>query len=395
MPGHPVRAMVILTNPKVSSMFNWRPLLCLMPLFSSAVFAAPPALPLAGDYGEPRVIVSAPEDAAIAHLSWPKVIRTKDGTLVTAYVAGRFHGTHGGGCPAVSVSTDGGKTFTAPQVLKHYGPGKDYTSGGNVAMGLAADGAVVLLSMAFTGDEANTIDGWRSTDNCKTWEEVDVSRLANGKTGSVYGNVFPVPGRGLAVIGHYRKGSTTRPAGLWVSYSADDGKRWSDPKTITDTALVEPAFTFVDGRFIGLARPANTPAWYTQLVSVDGEKWDVATKGLMAAKPTGVEYPSPHISTDPNDPARVLALVSQRFTPAAKNGQYGQIDLYSADVKKLTWEKVSTVVKFPRELGERSDLTYGWMTPLDGDEWFVVFYLGKKRGASDIYGMTIKIPARQ
>src|SRR3954470_23570011 len=88
---------------------------------------------LAGDFGEPRVIVAAPADPAIAHLAWPKAVRLRDGGLVVAYVAGRFHGTHGGGCPAVSVSTDGGKTFSPPYVLKHYGPGDTYTSGGNVA----------------------------------------------------------------------------------------------------------------------------------------------------------------------------------------------------------------------------------------------------------------------
>src|SRR5687768_14079020 len=100
-----------------------------------ALGLAPPPVRLAGDFGEPALIVAAPADPRFAHLAWPKVVRTRDGILVTAYVAGRFHGTHGEGCPAVSFSTDGGKTFSAPNVLKEYGAKDRYTACGNVALG--------------------------------------------------------------------------------------------------------------------------------------------------------------------------------------------------------------------------------------------------------------------
>lgn len=351
-----------------------------------ALGAAPESL--AGDYGEPRVIVAAPENPRFAHLSWPKVVRTKEGTLVVAYVAGRFHGTHGEGCPAVSTSTDGGKTFTPPKILKEYGPKDTYTSGGNVALGVADDGAVVLLSMAYKGDVANTIDGWRSMDGGKTWQDSDVARLANNKTGSVYGHVLRLPDKRLAVVGHYRRGSTTRTAGLWISYSADSGRTWGDPQTITASGLVEPAFLFTAGRFVGLARPNQTPAWYSQLTSDDlGKTWSVQPKVLQAGKPEGVKYPSPGLFVDPNDPTRLIAMVAQRFSANAGNQLYGQIDLYTANVKTLDWKFHGTAAKFPRSLRERNDLTYGWMTPLDANRWFLVFYCGRVNGASDIYGL--------
>lgn len=365
-------------------------------LLTACLLLAPSAPPitLAGDYGEPKVIVPAPQDERLAHLSWPKVVRTGDGTLVTAYVAGRFHGTHGEGCPAASVSTDGGKTFIAPNVLKKYGPDDKYTSGDNVALGLAGDGSVVLLSMAYKGDEANTIDGWRSADHGKTWKEIDVSRLADGKTGSVYGHVFPVPGKGLGVVGHYRRGSTGPTGGLWISYSADDGKSWGDPQTITQAKMVEPAFVNAAGRLVGLARPGNTPAWYDGFTSDDlGKTWKVTPKALAATNPKGTQFPSPGLFTDPDDPNRLLALVSQRFSADAGNDLYGRIDLYAADAKKLEWEKVGTVAKFPRTLRERGDLTYGWMAPLGGRKWYAVFYCGKHRGANDIYGLEFEVPA--
>lgn len=358
-----------------------------------SLFAAQPTVRLGGDFGEPHVIVPAPAAPRFAHLAWPKVIRTRDGKLVVAYVAGRFHGTHGEGSPAVSFSTDGGKSFSPPDVLKEYGAKDRYTSGGNVALGLAGDGAVVLLSMAFNGDRANTIDGWRSTDGGKTWQASDVSRLADSRTGSVYGHVFAVPGRGLAVVGHYRKGSQPRQAGLWMSISTDDGRSWGEPRVITETSLVEPAFTFAGGRLIGLARPSNTPAWYTQFTSDDlGDSWATITKGLVAAEPKGAKFPSPGLFADPDDPSRLLALVSQRFDASAGNGLYGRIDLYAAPIRTLEWRKLGTVARFPRSLAERNDLTYGWMAPIGARRWYAVFYCGRPRGASDIYGLAFEIP---
>ena len=121
----------------------------------------------------------------------------------------------------------------------------------------------------------------------------------------------------------------------------------------------------------------------------------IEPKGLVAADAKGVKFPSPGLFVDPNDPTRLLALVSQRFAAEAGNGLYGKIDLYSADVKKLNWERVGTVAKFPRSLGERNDLTYGWMTPVGGQKWLAVFYCGKIRGASDIYGLEFEVPKKK
>src|SRR5215213_10931199 len=91
-----------------------------------------------------RVAVAPPENPRYQHLAWPKAVRAADGTVVLGYLAGTHHGN--GSCPAVSVSTDGGQTFTAPNVLKEFGPGMEYTNSGNMALGLAHDGAVILLA---------------------------------------------------------------------------------------------------------------------------------------------------------------------------------------------------------------------------------------------------------
>ena len=41
--------------------------------------------------GDPTPIVSAPDDKAIRHLSWPKIVRAGNGNLVLAYSAGVGH----------------------------------------------------------------------------------------------------------------------------------------------------------------------------------------------------------------------------------------------------------------------------------------------------------------
>jgi len=79
--------------------------------------------PAGGDYGQPRLLIAAPENSRFSHLAWPKVCQTKDGTLVVAFVAARAHTLDG--CPAVSVSTDGGTSFTRPHIFKEFDSSQD------------------------------------------------------------------------------------------------------------------------------------------------------------------------------------------------------------------------------------------------------------------------------
>jgi hypothetical protein len=66
---------------------------------------------------------------------------------VLAYSAGKGHNIGGSG-PAVSRSTDGGASFSPPRLLRRF-PDDDprYRDCGNLALGVAGDGAVVLLAM--------------------------------------------------------------------------------------------------------------------------------------------------------------------------------------------------------------------------------------------------------
>ncbi len=331
-------------------------------------------LVIGDDYVPARVIVPAPESGRFCHLSWPKVVKANDGSLVVAYIAGRKH-VNGDGCPAVSVSTDGGKNFTSPHVLKTFDSSMRYQHAANLAMGLAEDGAIVLMAMAFTDDLRNNIYGWRSLDNGQTWETTDTSSIGHSKTGSVFGHVFQVPGKGLAVCGHYRKPSGS---GLWIAYSEDDGKTWGSAQKITIEKYFEPTFIFTGGRLVGLVRENSAHA-YHQFVSDDlGKSWQFRERVIQGSKKA--VHPSPFIVSDPTQPDRLYALQSERTDS-------NQISLWQSQSDSLKWERHSLITSCP----DVEDFSYPWMTHLEGNDWFIVYYAGEKDGPNSIYGMTIAI----
>ncbi len=332
----------------------------------------PECAPAGGDYGMPRVVIPAPQDERHAHLAWPKIVKGPDGNLVAAFLAAREHTV--GGCPATALSRDDGSSFTAPRVLKQFDATEDYHHSGNVALGVAGDGAIVLLAMAMVGDERNTIFGWRSTDSGVTWEPTDTGTLGNNATGSVYGSVFRVPGRGLAVCGHYRQ---PRGRGIWIAFSRDDGRSWGPPRTISDERRYgEPAFVCTKGRLIGLVRESPQPH-YHQFVSEDsGRTW---LRPRVVMEGPNATHPSPFLAVDPREPQRLYALQSQRT-------ERGEVFLWEADAGELNWRRRGLVVTFKG----CEDYSYPWMVHLSGDEWLMVFYAGSRRGENHIWGMRLR-----
>lgn len=358
----------------------------LMTLVSCSLLAVAGVGPVGGDYGAPRVVVPAPENPRYEHLSWPKIVRTRDGALVVACIAGRDH--HTGGSPAVAISTDGGQTFSPPAPLASFDDTTEYYHSGNLALGVAQDGALVLLAMAFTGEEKNSIFGWRSEDSGRTWQPVDTSALADNQTGSVYGHVFPAGDHGLAVCGHYRKPSRPHEEGIWIAFSADQGKTWGAARRITAETLNEPAMVYTQDRFIGLLRETRRDlprSWYWQAVSNDAQTWRVEP-GVLANDQKLLQ-PSPFLTVDPNDPNRLYALQSMR---GVEGPTKGRIYLWTADAQRLDWQRLGLVAALPNEVETHDDWSYPWMTPLGNGQWFVVFYSGRHTGANSIYGMTLQ-----
>jgi hypothetical protein len=272
-------------------------------------------------------------------------------------------------------------------MLAEFDRSMPYRHSGNISLGVAGDGSLVYLAMAFTGNERNTIYGWRSTDTGKTWQSVDTSRLGDNRSGSVFGEIFPVPDMGLVTFGHYRLGATP-DTGIWYAVSPDHGRTWGDPVQVSNTKLFEPAFTFADGRLIGLIR--NDPAGhYWQLVSDDlGKSWQEAESPVG---PGQRGLPSPFICHPKDDPTRLLALLTHR---CHRSDELGYVELWTADAGKLDWRRVRKLVTIPpAEAPEatRADFGYPWMTQVGETTWLLVLYCGHFAGPNSIWGTTVTI----
>lgn len=340
-----------------------------------------------------RVAVAAPADPRFAHLSWNKVVRTAKGTIVLACVAGTFHGSHGGGCPAVVRSSDGGATFSDLRILREFGPGLDYTCCGNLALGIAEDGAIVLLAMAYTGDEANHVFGWRSEDEGLTWKPTDTGKFGPNRTGSVFGNVFPMEGEGLVVFGHFRVGSAPHAEGIWMAASKDHGRSWGEARLIADVPAVEPVVIHSQDKLIGFFRstkkavfdePSAEGRQFLGVSTDQGRTWDTTLSGFDAENPATAKLAAPCAVEDPGRPGELLVLTTERSDGP---GQNSRIWLWRGKADRLEWRREQVVLEFPPGGPDNpnTDLGYPWLLHQGGNRWSVYFYHGLKKGASSIW----------
>ena len=318
------------------------------------------------------------------------MVITENGTIIASYIAARFHGSGGEGCPAISISTDSGATLSPPRIVHRFSAGDTFDHSGNTALGIARDGAIVLLAMGFRKDEAHTILGWRSTDEALNWKAVDTAKLANDRSGSVYGNILNLPTGRLMVFGHYR---SPRPEeGIWVATSDDDGRSWSGPRQVANAPLVEPAATLSGGRMVALYREhgkqLHSQTW--QAISDDlGENWDIKRDGIVSSDPERFRRPSPFITFDPLKPDKLYSLVTERHVPG---NTPGTITLWTSDLHNLRWTKIGLLTTLPRDEGNLNrDFGYPWMVPLGGNRWFVLFYFGESSGPCALWSLEMKI----
>lgn len=334
----------------------------------------------AGDYGAPRIVADAPGDPAICHLGWPKLARMPGGAVSLSCVAASRH-VGGRGRVATALSADGQAPFSPlvfPPVPEEAAIWEDM---GNNAMGIASDGAVLLFAMAYTGVTANGILGWRSADGA-SWEPVDTSAISFNRTGSVFGHVIAIPGRGLALFGHTRPPDRPK-GGIWMSLSADDGRSWGDPADICGRdALYEPDAVFSAGRIVLLARDDRV-AGYMQFTSDDlGATWSGPSLVMGDNGPVH-GHPSPFIAEDPDHPGRLLALQTRRFNFMGKDGARGEINLWTADAATLDWRKAGCIARIEGV----EDYGYPSAVHLGGGRWLAVFYAGRFAGPNAIWGV--------
>lgn len=325
-----------------------------------------------------RIAVSPPANPRFAHLAWPKAVRTADGTIVLGYLAGTHHGSES--CPAVSISTDGGKTFSPPQVLKEFGPGQEYANSGNMALGLAHDGAVLLLAHGHSKD-TNHIYGWRSVDQGRTWKPVDTSKLGPNKTGSSTGTIVQISGKRLMVTGHYREGSKPHRLGIWQSVSNDDGLTWGEPAMINNLNAGEPVLVRHENRLLVFIRGRGAAA-ARQFVSVsqdEGRTWVTDLLNLGPVQKHATSLAHPFAMVNPHDPTEILAITFERPLP-------GAAQLWRAPAKTLVFKHERTLVELPKIAGDtHTDFGYAWLLPLEGRRALVFYYHGLGRGQCPIW----------
>ncbi len=338
-----------------------------------------------------RIAIAAPADSRFAHLGWPKALRTRDGTLVLACLAGPNHGGPGGS-PAVALSHDNGHTFSPLQIIREFGAGHDFRHSGNLALGLAPDGALVLVAMAFNGNTSNHIFGWRSTDSGRTWTETGTSQLGPNKTGSVFGDVVTLPDGRLVLSGHYRAGAEPYQRGIWTSPSSDQGRSWGKPERIGDIIANEPALTFADGRLLGLFRSDDPELrWRYWLAQSDdlGKTWAIDESVVAVTHRKTQRLAAPFIAPDPADPRRVIALTNERtlagHTP-------GYIWLWRANAKELDWKKERLLLEFPSVKGSKQiDYGYPWLLHLEQNRWLMFYYHGEMNGPCPLWVVEVTL----
>ncbi|HWA99387.1 MAG TPA: sialidase family protein, partial [Pirellulales bacterium] len=295
-------------------------------------------------------------------------------------------GNHGGGSPAISISADNGKTFTAPHVLREFGKGKDYTQSGNLALGVAGDGALVVLAMAYTAGEGNHIFGWRSTDSGKNWVPTDTATLGPNRTGSVFGNFVEIPGTGLGVVGHYRDGSQPYQTGIWLAASNDDGRTWSEPRRISEADAAEPVLVSSAERLIAILRgKARKGQEYVAVSDDHGQHWTTKLSELAPENPKTHSLAAPCAVVNPEKPDELLVLTTERGDP-------GRIWLWRASAKALDFKRERVLLEFPRIAGDKhSDYGYPWLVPISGRRWMLFYYHGYSRGPNAIWVADVEL----
>lgn len=349
---------------------------------SSFLFASDAIPEWAGtaDDGSPaRIAVGPTSNPRFQHLAWPKAVRTADGTIVLGYQIGTHHGD--GSSPAVSISIDNGKTFSAPNILREFGPGMEYTNSGNMAIGLAHDGAIILLSHGHRKGEANHIFGWRSTDSGRTWQPVDTSRLGPNKTGSSTGAIAQLPGKRLMVVGHYRDGSQPYTRGIWRSISDDDGLTWGEPAMVSNVNAGEPVIVRHENRLLVFIR-GRGPATVRQYIAVSddmGETWRTDLSNMTPQGNHTTLITHPFAMVNPHDPSKLIAATIERPLPAVAT-------LWSADPNSLKFTPERRLLSLPKIEGSpNTDFGYPWLIHLDDDRWLLFYYHGKRRGECAIW----------
>lgn len=234
------------------------------------------------------------------HFGWPVAAATDEGVVVVFHRKPQHWGGEGQSLPsdqhttraAVTFSTDGCATWSTPMPVERFVQEavEDCRLGFGNTIGRLADGSTALVTPHGV---------FRSTDCGRTWKHMRGafgSRQLSGPQTNNGPRLCTHPEWGLIAPGHavarrnpdrYQKTTTENgtpwiPPELWLRYSRDGGRTWSEHKQDLPefASCVEPTMANYNGALIVVGRchgpqsldPDERLWHYVQLVSRDGKE---------------------------------------------------------------------------------------------------------------------------
>ena len=152
---------------------------------------------------------------------------------------------------------------------------------------------------------------FKSTDNCRTFEEVGVVPFAD-TLGRAYGNMIVTPEGKLIVYAY----NVNDEQNLDYIVSEDFGQTWGKSEVcFVEKRIRNPQVGILDGQYILHGRAGKTEsgtAWFVLYTSQNGIEWDEGTV-LIGHRPASF-YSSNLTVTLPNGKQRMFVKYSENYS---------------------------------------------------------------------------------
>jgi Neuraminidase (sialidase) len=284
--------------------------------------------------------------------AWPNLTRMPDGTIIATIFNQPCHGLWEGDVECWA-SQDGGRLWTLRGTPAPHEPG---TNRMNVAAGLAADGALVVIASGWThrprqgegtaghGGDARPLLPWvcRSTDGGRTWMHAETLTPPENKSARIipFGDVVRLQDDTLGVCIYSWQPPYEHNCTFYSS--DDDGRTWSSRGVIRESNINETTpLVLANGDLLACARTLDDQHLDLFRSTDHGRTWtgEVALTGAM------------------QHPAHLLALADGRIllTYGRRGEPFFQgIGYRLSDDDGRTWSEPATL----QESNHRKDMQW-------------------------------------
>jgi len=246
-------------------------------------------------------------------------VRTADGTIVLGFLAGTHHGDES--CPLFPSHGRRQYVLPAPNILREFGRDTEYSNSGNLALGVAHDGAVLLLAHGHKGNLKNHIFGWRSGGQ---WAHLEARGHIGARAeqdGVIHRDDRATSREAVDVTGHYRRWFETVQHRHLAVVSPDDGLTWGEPAMVNNLNAGEPVLVRAGDQLLVFVR-GRGPANARQFISISddwGKTWKTELSTIIThdKRTTGLAHPFAMVN--PLKTSELIAVTSEGRCPAASN----------------------------------------------------------------------------